>query len=225
LKRSVKVVDLGLCDYDVAYRFQLATIEKLRTQSTSGQEDHDYLILVEHPEVYTFGRKSDVSSPNLFPVGKKSVEIERGGEATYHNPGQLVAYPILKLDGVDRDIHLYLRQLELAVIRFLNHFGLKGESRQGATGVWLEGQNKKIASIGIAVKHWITFHGVAININNDLSGFASINPCGFSASVMTSLSRENPNQKVTMEQAKASFIKAFGEVFSRKVLIPGQIFC
>ena len=213
MSRPLKVVDLGLTEYEVAHRLQIATVEKLRAGAPN-----DYLFLVEHPAVYTFGRKS--KEPTLIIGEGKKVEVERGGEATYHNPGQLVAYPILKLEEKERDVHLYLRNLEETLIRVLKKYGLESEAVPGATGVWLSKERKKIASIGVAVRSWITFHGVALNVENDLAGFSAINPCGFSAGIMTSLKSHLGENSPSMEEVKTSFILSFCEVFGRKRLQP-----
>lgn len=206
------LVDAGVTDYDVMYETQRSLVDKKR----ANPEDHDYLILVEHPDVYTYGRKSKIPSPEQFT---NAFEVERGGEVTYHNPGQLVGYPILKLRENERDLHLHLRRLEWTLIDVLRDFGLNGERREGATGVWLQGKQKKIASIGVAVSSWVTYHGCALNVNNDLSGFTRINPCGFSAEVMTSLQEQLGESCPTMSDVKESFLNHFGRNFSRLLII------
>jgi len=208
VKRPLQVLDLGLSEYDVAHRFQLATVEKVRAG-----DPKDHLLLVEHPEVYTFGRKSSGSTV----VDGKSVEVERGGEATYHNPGQMVAYPIIKLESGERDVHLYLRNLEVTLIQLLSQYGLDCEAVPGATGVWVKASKKKIASIGVAVRHWITYHGVALNVSNELAGFQKINPCGFSADIMTSLQKELGTSAPRLESVKNDFVAIFRKVFDRAV--------
>ncbi len=168
--RPVKVEDLELLDYEKAHAYQLLCL----------QQPEDRVLLVEHPEVYTHGRKSH----DEFPSEKNHFLVERGGETTYHNPGQVVLYPILHLQDKERDLHWVLRGLEEITIAMLKDFGIHGERKEGATGVWVERQTRKIASIGIAVKGWVTYHGLAVNVDNDLSGFQAINPCGFSSQVM-----------------------------------------
>jgi lipoyl(octanoyl) transferase len=172
-------VDLGRRGFE-------ETLELQRRLCQRRMEDAipDLLLLVEHPEVYTVGRRQHVESrldPSL-PI----VEIERGGGVTYHGPGQLVGYPILHLREGERDLHRYLRQLEEALIALCGDVGLEGGRRPGLTGVWI-GEHK-VASIGIAVRRWVTFHGFALNVTTDLTRFAAIHPCGLDASVMTSLS-------------------------------------
>lgn len=218
MKRRVRVIDLGLCEYEVAHRLQLATVEAIRNDSPN-----DSLFLLEHPEVYTFGRKS---KENRLLVGEGNlVEVERGGEATYHNPGQLVAYPILKLEDEEKDIHLYLRRLEETLIRLLSRYGVECEAIPGATGVWTSKEKKKIASIGVAVRGWVTYHGIALNVENDLGGFARINPCGFSAGVMTSLKVLLGDKAPALSGVKTAFISSFSEIFGRHLLHEDESFC
>ncbi len=208
-----EIDDRGVNDYNETYYTQLDVINKKK------KSDYypDRLILVEHPDVYTFGRKSKNSIPwNL----KNAFAIERGGEATFHNPGQLVCYPLLTLREGEKDVHLHLRRLEETIISVLKEFGSLGERRTGATGVWIVGKQKKIASIGIAISSWVTFHGVALNVNNDLSGFSKIDPCGFNANVMTSMKEELGDSCPAIEILKKSFIKHFSTQFNR---LPAEI--
>lgn len=175
------VDDWGLLDYATAYARQKALVDRLRREPSA----LDTLVFVEHPDVYTYGRKSE---PGFR--AQPSYEIERGGEATFHNPGQLVAYPIVRLHEGERDVRRYLRAIEAALGETLRHYGLASSVREGATGLWVCDGMRKIASIGVAVSSWITYHGLALNIENDLRGFSRISPCGFSARVMTSLKAE-----------------------------------
>ncbi|MBY0371065.1 lipoyl(octanoyl) transferase LipB [bacterium] len=204
--KRLEIWDLGLEDYLKTYERQRAAVARAKEDPEQG----DGLFFVEHPAVYTSGRRSAGTpvDPSL-PL----VEIERGGEMTFHNPGQLVAYPILRLQGAQKDLHAYLRNLEEVLIRVLGDFGLPGERHAGATGVWVTGREKKIASIGVAVSSWVTYHGTALNVCNDLSGFARINPCGFSADVMTSLAAELGGRGPAMDEAKHSYLRHFQEIF------------
>jgi lipoate-protein ligase B len=179
----LKVLDLGLADYAATWERQLALVEaRPRDQAP------DTLILVEHPHVITLGRRRDACANVLAAGDVPVVEVERGGDVTYHGPGQLVAYPIVKLAEGERDLHRFLRNLEAAVIRTLGDFAIDAVRRPGATGVWVG--DRKICSIGIACRRWVTFHGLALNVATDLSYFARIAPCGFDAAVMTSMARE-----------------------------------
>jgi lipoate-protein ligase B len=206
----LSVRDLGVADYETVYRQQRDWVERKKRRELA----EDVLVLVEHPEVYTYGRKS---KQPLLPAGIPSFSVERGGEVTYHNPGQLVAYPILELPPHERDLHRYLRKLEEVLIGTLRDFGLSAERRPGATGVWLADREKKIASIGVAVSSWVTYHGVALNVNNELSGFCRVSPCGFSGEVMTSLAAELGTASCpSMGQVKAAFLRNFESCFERK---------
>jgi lipoyl(octanoyl) transferase len=179
-----KLVDLGLRAYRETWQLQLDTV----TARQRG-EGADTLILVEHdPAVITLGRARTAQANVLVPEGVEVVEIERGGDVTWHGPGQLVAYPIVLLGDGERDLHRFLRNLEEAIIRTAADFGVTAGREPGKTGVWIDG--RKLASIGIACRRWVTFHGLALNVDPDLRQFARINPCGFDASVMTSLAAE-----------------------------------
>ncbi len=181
------VVDLGLCGYREAWARQLALVEARKDGGGV-----DTLLLVEHPHVITVGRSQRALANVLAPGEVEVVAVERGGDVTYHGPGQLVAYPIIRLDDGERDLHRYLRNLEEAVLDTARGFGLAAGREPGKTGVWLDGAGgrKKLCSIGVACRRWVTFHGLALNVTTDLSYFARINPCGFEASVMTSLAAE-----------------------------------
>lgn len=185
------VEDLGICNYRDVWQRQLAAVES-RKAGTAGS---DVLFLVEHPHVITLGRRQSALANVVAAGDVEVVEIERGGDVTYHGPGQLVAYPIVALGEGERDLHRYLRNLEQAVIDTLAHFGLDGERSPGKTGVWVSGSaasraTRKICSMGIACRRWVTFHGLALNVATDLSYFYRINPCGFDSAVMTSMSAE-----------------------------------
>jgi lipoic acid synthetase len=179
----------------------------------------DYLILVEHDHVYTVGRGE---TPEVFTRQEATVrvvETNRGGKTTYHGPGQLVVYPVINLAPLKKDVHWYLRQLETVIIQSLKLFGIAGYAREGFTGVWVkdaEGNERKIASIGVGIKKWITYHGFALNITTDLNRFKSISPCGQDPNVMTSLAAIIGEEKaiLSMKSAKeiisGSFIEVFG---------------
>lgn len=206
------LIDIGLSDYDAVYSMQLDLVERKKKSKVG----HDYLILVEHPDVYTYGRKSKVKAPMDF---SNVFFVERGGEVTYHNPGQLVGYPILSLKESERDLHLHLRRLEWTIIDVLLDFGIEGERREGATGVWVAGKDKKIASIGVAVSAWVTYHGCALNVSNELAGFSRINPCGFNPRVMTSMQAELGSKCPSLMDVKNSFLDHFSENFGRSLIV------
>lgn len=206
-----RVQDLGLTDYADAYKIQLDLVERIKC----GKLEEDSLLLTEHRDVYTFGRKTKEEIPPL--VKEIAFEVERGGEATFHNPGQLVCYPILLLNSDEQDVHLHLRRLEAVVIDTLSAFGIQGERREKATGVWIKGKEKKIASIGVALRSWVTYHGLALNISNDLTGFQKINPCGYEASVMTSIEKETEHATSVLE-VKNFLLENFSRVFRRQLI-------
>ncbi len=173
----------------------------------------DTLLLVEHPHVITAGRSAH--GENLLAVGDTPLyEIERGGDVTYHGPGQLVGYPIFQLREGERDLHVYLRNLEEAIIRAVARFGLTTGRKAGWTGVWSGEGGRKLASIGVAVKRWVTLHGFALNVSTDLARFGAINPCGLDAAVMGSLSSEL-GRPIEMAPVKEAIRHAVAEVFGR----------
>ncbi len=214
MARTLHVIDLGCRPYDEVYALQKRLVEE-RADDRIG----DTLILVEHEPVITLGRKGDPAIDVLRP-GIPVVEIERGGEATYHAPGQLIGYPILKLEeGPERDLHRLLRKIEEVQIRTLARWDVEAGRREGYTGVWVA--DKKVSSIGIAVRRWVTYHGLGLNVGTDLGGFAAIRPCGLTADVMTSV-QALVGHPVPMDEVKAELVKQFGLVFERSIL-PGVL--
>jgi lipoyl(octanoyl) transferase len=171
----------------------------------------DVLLLLEHPPVYTLGTGSDIKfiKFNLDKTDKEVYRIERGGEVTHHCPGQLVGYPILNLRYYQQDLHWYLRQLEEVILQTIAIYGLSGARIAGLTGVWVEGY--KIAAIGIKVSRWITYHGFALNVCPDLSGFAEIIPCGITNKPVGSLRQFLPN--ITLMQVQRDLSRVFASVF------------
>ena len=193
-----QLLDLGVADYRDVWAKQLALVEARQI----GQAP-DTLIVVEHPHVFTLGRRRDSQQNVLAPGDVPVIEIERGGDVTYHGPGQLVAYPIVFLDGPERDLHKFLRNLEEAVIKTCARAGVTADREPGKTGVWTTTGlgRKKLCSMGIACRKWVTFHGLALNVTTDLSYFARINPCGFEASVMSSLDKLVQTDMATVKTA------------------------
>jgi lipoyl(octanoyl) transferase len=188
------VVWLGRIEFSEGLKRQDEALEHC---DRTGEET---LFLLEHEPVYTIGRRLDKSSlGNVGYLPHPVFEINRGGQATYHGPGQLVGYPILDLKKRGRDLHVYLRSLETAVIRLVESFGIEAVFCEGKTGVWVE--NRKIASIGIGVRRWISMHGFALNVASDLTGFLSITPCGLTGVRMTSLSLEL-GREVALEEVR-----------------------
>jgi len=196
--------DLGFKnDYGPIWDFQKNLVEQ-RVKD----EIPDSLILVEHGHVLTMGRGAH--SDNILVRGLPVYEIERGGDVTYHGPGQLVAYPIISLTDRSLGIRQYVELLEGVVSDALRQFGLESEGKLGPlTGVWIEGK-RKIASIGIACSHWVTYHGVALNVSTDLSYFQKIKPCGFESGIMTSVEKEL-GRTVEFENVKSHFLRSFSD--------------
>lgn len=194
--RELWIIDLGLIDYDQAHRFQRAAA-RLRVRGIIAQ---DVLILCEHPAVVTTGRSTKAgnllaSAETLAANNVLLRDVERGGDATVHEPGQLVGYPIIDLKRHRQDLHWYLRQIEEALINALRMFSLETGRRAGQTGVWID--DRKLASIGVHARDWVTSHGFALNAHNDLRTFTWIVPCGIAGVTMTSVEHECTLANVT----------------------------
>jgi lipoate-protein ligase B len=206
------IIDLGLTDYETAYRSQMELVAKRKL----GEVD-DSVIITEHRAVFTLGRTGRkenllASDAALNEKGIKIVSVDRGGDITFHGPGQLVLYPIIDLKARGRDLHRYLRDLESVIISFLNMYGVIAERVKGKTGVWVG--NRKIASIGIGTSNWVTYHGASVNIDVELSYFSMIHPCGMKDVLMTSLS-EVTGSVVTTREAAGRLLECFKRVFIR----------
>lgn len=203
---------LGLVPYGRALEMQ----REVARQRIAGTLAEDVLLLVEHPPVITMGRSANeqnvlASSELLVARGVERFEVERGGDVTFHGPGQLVGYPIIDLKRHRKDLHWYLRQVEEALIVALGRIGISAERSQGYTGVWTQG--RKIASIGVHARDWVTWHGFALNISTDLSYFDLMVPCGIQSVTMTSVDRELGEGRVTFDQVSDLVAAGFGEVF------------
>lgn len=202
--------ELGLVPYNQAWEWQKNFVQHAIDQT----ESLDQLLIVEHPSVYTLGTgstmahvKFDLEDPRITWY-----RTERGGEVTYHCPGQLVAYPIFDLQRHQPDLHWYLRQLEQVVMMTLDYFGLKGERLSGLTGVWVEGY--KVAAIGIKVRRWVTMHGLALNVCPSLEGFREIVPCGIGDRPVGSMAQFLPD--IQIEMVQEPLIQSFETVFGLK---------
>lgn len=210
------VADLG----HRPYREVLELQRELCRRRVAGEASQDLLLLVEHDPVYTLGRGTRATSLPVPPDelergGAAVVEVERGGDVTYHGPGQLVGYPIIDLRHQREDLHWYLRELEGSLIDALAVLGIPAERNPGLTGVWTSG--RKIASIGIHVKQWVTMHGFALNVTTDLAPFARIVPCGIEQVVMTSVAAELPGRdpELLRHSARSAVVAAFAARFDR----------
>jgi lipoyl(octanoyl) transferase len=213
-KPTLNVVDEGVAPYraiwDKQKNLQSAIIEAKRNKKPI---DKEYLLLVEHLPVYTLGHHGNEHNMLFNPAdtGIECIRIERGGDITFHGPGQLVAYPIIDLEAHSFGVKKYVTFLEQVVIDFLALYGVKGERVDGATGVWIgvgTPQERKICAIGVKCSRFVTMHGLALNINTDLSYFSKINPCGFIDKGVTSLSKEI-NRDVDMTEVKLRFTEIF----------------
>ncbi|MFZ2061200.1 MAG: lipoyl(octanoyl) transferase LipB [Candidatus Binatus sp.] len=200
------VADCGVADYDAALAMQ-TTMLAARIEGSVG----DTLLMMEHPHVFTLGRGADerfiVANAKGVPIRR----VSRGGEVTYHGPGQLIGYPILKLEGRDRDVTKYLRSLEAAMIDALAKIRIEAGRRDGMTGVWVGA--RKIASIGVGIRHWTTWHGFALNVSTDLRYFDSIVPCGIEGCRMTSVC-EITNRAVSVREFAGVMRESFASTFS-----------
>ena len=224
---EVELEDLGLIDYKQCWDYQTKLFDasvQLKIKNRKFPEDRvstkNHLIFCEHPHVYTLGKSGDLK--NLLIDGPKREDknisfykINRGGDITYHGPGQLVVYPILDLDYFFSDIHKYLRLLEESVILTLADYGVTGQRLDGFTGVWVDAEKetpRKICAIGVKCSRWVTMHGIGFNINSNLDYFNHIVPCGIEDKSVTSLQKET-NQKIDMKELKLRFKKNFKILF------------
>ncbi len=210
MEKRLTVCDLGFIDYKEAWDLQKEILE-LRSQN----KIDDIFFLLEHPNTYTLGKIADkknlIGSEEYIAQNKISVyDIDRGGDITYHGPGQIVGYPIINLNSWQLDTHKYLRALEEIIIKTCEYYGLTAVREPKYTGVWIE--NRKIAAIGIKVSRWITMHGFAFNVNTDLSLFNGIIPCGISDKEVTSLQKELGSE-VDINEVKNLLIRNFEEIF------------
>ena len=228
---DIEFKDLGRLSYKEAWDFQEKLLQEnvaLKTQARlNGITDpfevatNQYLLFVEHPHVYTLGKSGEISNvliseQEMEKRGISFFHTNRGGDITYHGPGQLVGYPILDLEKHYTDIGRYLRNLEEVIIQVMAHYGLKGERSAGETGVWLDpsikGKERKICAMGVRCSRWITMHGFAFNVNADLSYFGNIVPCGIVDKQVTSLEKEFGRQ-IDMEEVKGLVLKSFIKIF------------
>lgn len=231
MNRDIVLHDLGLLDYQQAVDYQTKIFnniidQKLKNRKSVNKEiTQNHLIFVEHPNVYTLGKSGDINNLLLSKEDLEKKEIQffntnRGGDITCHGPGQIVCYPILDLDNFFSDIHKYLRYLEEVVIQTLNEFGIKSERSPDETGVWIEPKQisaRKICAMGVKASRWVTMHGFALNVDNDLSYFKNIIPCGISNKSVTSITNEIANQ-VDKSDVKEKIIKNFENIFSAKLI-------
>lgn len=232
LNKIVQLQDLGYKDYKETWTYQeelfnavLDTKIKNRREDT-GIETENHFLFVEHPHVYTLGKSGDISNlliseEKLAEINATYYKINRGGDITYHGPGQIVGYPILDLENFFTDIHKYLRFLEEMVILTLAEYGLKAVRSEGETGVWLDVGTpfaRKICALGVRASRWVTMHGFALNVNANLGYFDHMIPCGIKGKAVTSLHVELGKTEVSMDEVKEKLLKHFSALFSAEIL-------
>ncbi|RNC87619.1 MAG: lipoyl(octanoyl) transferase LipB [Winogradskyella sp.] len=231
MNKIVKLEDLGTKDFKATWDYQeqlfkaiLDTKIKNRRED-AGLETNNHFLFVEHPHVYTLGKSGDLSNlllseEQLAEKGASFYKINRGGDITYHGPGQIVGYPILDLDNFFTDIHKYLRFLEEVIILTLEEYGLKTDRSPGETGVWLDVGTpfaRKICAMGVRASRWVTMHGFALNVNADLGYFDNIIPCGIRGKAVTSLNVELGLEKVDDQDVKSKLLKHFAKLFEAEM--------
>ncbi|CAI8244511.1 MAG: Octanoyltransferase [Cryomorphaceae bacterium] len=231
MNKKVSFKDLGLIDYKECWDFQEELFAEILAVKSSNRkenktvETNNHLIFCEHPHVYTLGKNGDeknllVNEDYLKSRGATFHKINRGGDITYHGPGQLVGYPILDLDNFFTDIHKYLRFLEEAIILTLKEYGLESERSPGETGVWFDvgtPKARKICALGVKSSRWVTMHGFAFNVNSDLSYFGNIIPCGITDKSVTSLQKEL-GREVDMNEVRNKLKAHLVELFEMEII-------
>lgn len=227
MNKTILIADLGSTDYKAAWDYQEKLFSgivdlKIRNRRNEGAEDTpNYFLFVEHPHVYTLGKSGELSNlllneNQLREKGATFYKINRGGDITYHGPGQVVGYPILDLENFFTDIHKYLRLLEEVIILTLAEYGLQSSRSQGETGVWLDAGTpfaRKICAMGVRASRWVTMHGFALNVNADLGYFDNIIPCGIRGKGVTSLNVELGVPEVSLSDVKQKIQKHFAVLF------------
>ena len=228
----MQVQDLGLKDYKETWDYQEALFKEIvdlkirNRREAAGLATPNHFLFVEHPHVYTLGKSGDIDNllvdeAVLEEKGATFYKINRGGDITYHGPGQIVGYPILDLDNFFTDIHKYLRFLEEMVILTLAEYGLKGQRSEGETGVWLDVGTpfaRKICAMGVRASRWVTMHGFALNVNADLGYFDLMIPCGIKDKAVTSLNTELGKTTFAMEEVKQKLLKHFEALFEAELI-------
>ena len=232
MNRQIKFIDLGTMDYKEAWDFQqnlfdeIVEIKKKNRKNNTNVKTPNYFLFVEHPHVYTLGKSGNYSNllineNQLKNKNASFYKINRGGDITYHGPGQIVGYPILDLENFFTDIHKYLRFLEQTVIQTLDNFGIKGERNDGKTGVWIDIDTpfpKKICAMGVRASRWVTMHGFALNVNVDLDYFNNIIPCGLTDNVVTSVNKELNQSEADITEIKNVLKSCFSETFNSEFI-------
>lgn len=230
MNKFIKLQDLGSKDFKATWDYQESLFKAIldtkikNRREAAGLETDNHFLFVEHPHVYTLGKSGDLSNlllseAQLAEKGATFYKINRGGDITYHGPGQIVGYPILDLDNFFTDIHKYLRFLEEIIILTLAEYGLKTERSPGETGVWLDVGTpfaRKICAMGVRASRWVTMHGFALNVNADLGYFDHIIPCGIKGKAVTTLNNELGVAKVDEQEVKTKLLKHFETLFEAR---------
>ena len=232
MNKQIKFIDLGTMDYKEAWDFQqnlfdeIVQIKKENRKNNTNLKTPNYFLFVEHPHVYTLGKSGNYSNllideNQLKNKNASFYKINRGGDITYHGPGQIVGYPILDLENFFTDIHMYLRFLEQTVIDSLDYFGIEAGRNQGKTGVWIDIDTpfpKKICAMGVRASRWVTMHGFALNVNVDLDYFNNIIPCGLTDNVVTSVNKELNQSEADINEIKNILKSCFSETFNSEFI-------
>ncbi len=230
MNKKVRFEDLGLIDYKQCWEYQEKLFVEIVERKRENRRENlnnvtpNYLLFCEHPHVYTLGKGGDksnllVNEESLKSRGATFYKINRGGDITYHGPGQIVGYPILDLDNFFTDIHKYLRLLEEAIILTLKEYGLEAERSEGETGVWFDvgtPKARKICAFGVKTSRWVTMHGFAFNVNSDLSYFENIIPCGIADKKVTSLKKEL-GKELDLEDVKKRMLIHIAKLFEMTI--------
>ncbi len=233
MNKKVELQDLGFKDYKDTWDYQEALFKAIvdtkikNRREDANLETQNHFLFVEHPHVYTLGKSGDLSNllldeAQLQEKGASFYKINRGGDITYHGPGQIVGYPILDLENFFTDIHKYLRFLEEMIILTLEEYGLKAERSPGETGVWLDVGTpfaRKICAMGVRASRWVTMHGFALNVNADLGYFDNIIPCGIRGKAVTSLNVELGVERVSESDVKEKLLHHFSNLFQAEFLV------
>ena len=231
MNKCVDILDLGTKDYKETWDYQESLFNQILDIKIKNRRENktlstpNYFLYVEHPHVYTLGKSGDISNllvneKQLEDKGATFYKVNRGGDITYHGPGQIVGYPILDLDNFFTDIHKYLRFLEEMIILTLAEYGLKAERSKGETGVWLDVGTpfaRKICAMGVRASRWVTMHGFALNVNADLGYFDNMIPCGIKGKAVTSLNNELNLAVVDIEEVKSKLLHHFAQLFQAQL--------
>lgn len=230
--RLTKFIDLGVIDFAKAWDYQTELfnktleVKKLNRQAESNADlTENYLLFCEHPHVFTLGKSGDeknllIDKKNLNTINATYHHINRGGDITYHGPGQIVVYPVIDMENFFTDIHKYMRLLEEAVIETLAHFGMESGRIAGLTGVWLEPETeraRKICALGVKTSRWVTMHGLAFNVNTDLSYFEYIVPCGIADKAVTSMAKELGTEQ-NLSEVKSVLKEKIASIFDMEIV-------